>query len=45
MPPLLTQSQIDNYQRDEVVLIKSLFADHVEAIREGIAINMAELVG
>ena len=42
MHPLLTQSQIDTYQRDGVVLIKGLFADHVEAIREGIAINMAE---
>ncbi|WP_170426872.1 phytanoyl-CoA dioxygenase family protein [Ruegeria arenilitoris] len=40
--PLVTQEMIDTYQRDGVVLIKGLFADHVEALRDGIAANMAE---
>lgn len=40
--PLLTQEMIDTYQRDGVVLIKGLFAGHIEAIREGIAANMAD---
>lgn len=40
--PLLTQEQIDSYQRDGVVLIKGLFKDHVEALRAGVARNMAE---
>lgn len=30
------------YQQDGVVLIKGLFADHVDALREGIARNMAD---
>lgn len=40
--PLLTQADIDTYQREGVVLIKGLFADHVETIRAGIQRNMAE---
>ncbi len=40
--PLISQSHIDNYQRDGVVLIKGLFADHVDALRAGIERNMAE---
>jgi ectoine hydroxylase-related dioxygenase (phytanoyl-CoA dioxygenase family) len=40
--PLLSQDQIDAFQRDGVVLIKGLFKDHVETIRAGIARNMAE---
>lgn len=40
--PLLSQSDIDNFQTDGVVLIKGLFADHVEDIRDGIAQNMAD---
>lgn len=40
--PLLTQADIDAYQRDGVVMIKGLFADHVEALRAGIERNMAE---
>ena len=40
MHPLLTQDQIDTYQRDGVVLVKGLFADHVDALRAGIARNM-----
>lgn len=39
---LVTPEMIDTYQRDGVVLIKGLFADHVEALRAGIARNMAE---
>ena len=40
--PLLSQSDIDNFQTDGVVLIKGLFADHIEDIRDGIAQNMAD---
>jgi ectoine hydroxylase-related dioxygenase (phytanoyl-CoA dioxygenase family) len=39
--PLVTQAQIDTYQRDGVVLIPGLFADHVETLRKGVATNMA----
>lgn len=40
--PLVTQNMIDSYQADGVVLVKGLFADHVDALREGVAANMAE---
>lgn len=40
--PLITQEQIDTFQRDGVVLIKGLFKDHVATIRKGIEKNMAE---
>jgi len=40
MHPLLTQTHIDHYQRDGAVLVKGLFAEHVEALRAGIARNM-----
>ena len=40
--PLITQADVDAFQRDGVVLIKNLFADHVDAIRAGIEKNMAE---
>lgn len=40
--PLITQTHIDDFQRDGVVLIKGLFADHVETLRTGIARNMDE---
>ena len=30
MSPLITQQHIDSYQADGAVLIKGLFADHVE---------------
>jgi len=40
--PLITQADIDTFERDGVVLIKNLFADHVETIREGIEKNMSE---
>ena len=40
MHPLITQDHIDSYQRDGVVLIKGLFADHVDSLRAGVARNM-----
>jgi hypothetical protein len=40
--PLVTQEQIEAYQRDGVVLVRGLFKDHVEALRAGVARNMAE---
>ncbi|MEQ8356440.1 MAG: phytanoyl-CoA dioxygenase family protein [Kiloniellaceae bacterium] len=40
--PLVTQEQIDSYQKDGVVLLRGLLREHVEAIRSGIEINMAE---
>ncbi|KUJ80365.1 phytanoyl-CoA dioxygenase [Ruegeria marisrubri] len=39
--PLVTQEMIDSYQRDGVVLVRGLFADHVETLRAGVAANMA----
>lgn len=39
--PLVSQAQIDAFQNDGVVLIKGLFAEHVETLREGIAQNIA----
>jgi ectoine hydroxylase-related dioxygenase (phytanoyl-CoA dioxygenase family) len=39
---LITQTHIADYQRNGAVLIKGLFADHVETLRAGIARNMAE---
>lgn len=39
---LLSQSQIDTFARDGVVLIKGLFNDHIETLRAGIARNMAD---
>lgn len=40
MHELLTQNHIDTYQRDGVVLIKGLFADHVDQLRAGVETNM-----
>ncbi len=40
--PLISQSNIETFQRDGVVLVKGLFADHVETLRAGIERNMAE---
>ncbi len=37
----ITQDQIDAYQRDGVVLIPGLFAEHVDSLRAGIDRNMA----
>ena len=38
--PLLTQDHIDTYHRDGVVLVKGLFADHIDQLRAGIEDNM-----
>lgn len=38
--PLLSQDDIDTYQRDGVVVVRGLFADHIETLRAGIARNM-----
>lgn len=40
--PLVSQEMIDTYRNDGVVLVKGLFANHVEALRDGVARNMAE---
>lgn len=40
--PLVTQDDIDTFQRDGVVLIRGLFADHVDVLRAGVDRNMAE---
>lgn len=39
---LVTEEMIATYQRDGVVLVKGLFADHVDTIRKGIDRNMAD---
>ena len=39
--PLVSQADIGTYDRDGVVLVRGLFADHVETLRAGIARNMA----
>lgn len=39
--PLLTQDNVDTYQREGVVVIRGLFRDQVETIRAGIERNMA----
>jgi ectoine hydroxylase-related dioxygenase (phytanoyl-CoA dioxygenase family) len=39
---LITQDQIDSFQRDGVILIKGLFADHVDTLRAGVDRNMAD---
>jgi len=39
--PLLSPADIDTFQRDGVVLVKGLFADHVDTLRRGVAANMA----
>ena len=38
----VSEDQIADYARDGAVLIKGLFADHVERLRAGVARNMAE---
>ena len=40
--PLGTQDMINAFQRDGVVLVKGLFAEHVEALRAGVERNMSE---
>lgn len=39
--PLVTPEMIETFQRDGVVLVKGLFADHVDTLRAGIESNMA----
>jgi ectoine hydroxylase-related dioxygenase (phytanoyl-CoA dioxygenase family) len=41
MPTLIDDETITAYQRDGAVLIKGLWADHVDTLRAGIARNMA----
>ncbi|MGB1208787.1 MAG: phytanoyl-CoA dioxygenase family protein, partial [Paracoccaceae bacterium] len=38
--PLVTESDIETYQREGVVVIRGLFADHVDTLRRGVAHNM-----
>jgi ectoine hydroxylase-related dioxygenase (phytanoyl-CoA dioxygenase family) len=38
----LTQDQIDQYQRDGVTIVRGLFADQVDLLRQGVERNMAE---
>ncbi|AVO38148.1 phytanoyl-CoA dioxygenase family protein [Pukyongiella litopenaei] len=38
--PLLTDQDIETYDRDGVVLVRGLFADQVATLRDGIAANM-----
>lgn len=38
--PLVSAADIETYRRDGVVIIRGLFADHVDTLREGIARNM-----
>ncbi|WP_170404993.1 phytanoyl-CoA dioxygenase family protein [Ruegeria arenilitoris] len=40
--PLVSPEMIETYRNDGVVLVKGLFADHVDALREGVARNMAD---
>lgn len=40
--PLLSSNDITAFQRDGVVLVRGLFADHVETLRAGVARNMEE---
>lgn len=42
MHDLVTQSDIDTFQRNGVVLIKGLFRDHVDILRQGIERNMQD---
>ncbi len=39
---VITQEHINTYQQDGAVLIKGLFANHIDILRRGIEINMAE---
>jgi ectoine hydroxylase-related dioxygenase (phytanoyl-CoA dioxygenase family) len=40
--PLISQADIDAFQRDGVLLVKGLFKDHVDTLRNGVDRNMAE---
>ena len=39
--PLITEEQVEAYQRDGVVMIKGLFKDQVDLLRKGVEANMA----
>lgn len=39
--PLISQDLIDTYAAEGVVVVRGLFADHVETLRAGVARNMA----
>lgn len=38
----VSEKEVDTYRRDGVVLVRGLFADHVDTLRAGIARNMQE---
>ncbi len=38
----LTDTQVERFAQDGAVMVKGLFADHVEQLREGVAQNLAE---
>ncbi|MEY8841406.1 phytanoyl-CoA dioxygenase family protein [Cribrihabitans sp. XS_ASV171] len=40
--PVVTPDMIETFRRDGVVLVRGLFADHVETLRAGVERNMAE---
>ncbi len=40
--PLVTQLDIETYARDGVVLVRGLFADHIDTLARGIEANMAD---
>lgn len=42
MGAIVTDQMVEDFQRDGVVLIKGLWADWVDTLREGVARNMAE---
>ncbi|MEL6607448.1 MAG: phytanoyl-CoA dioxygenase family protein [Pseudomonadota bacterium] len=42
MHALVTQDDVDAFQRDGVVVIRGLFADHVDALRAGVDVNMRD---
>jgi ectoine hydroxylase-related dioxygenase (phytanoyl-CoA dioxygenase family) len=40
--PLLTAEDIETYHRDGVIIIRGLFADHVDTLRAGVERNMTD---
>lgn len=40
--PLISQADIDAFQRDGVILVKGLFRDHIDTLRKGVDRNIAE---
>ena len=39
--PLITEQDIEDFQRDGVIVVRGLFADHIDDLQSGIAENMA----